>query len=56
MRPLLSKLSHAYRGMREGTKRQAEGKEPPSLGSGGPSRSAVRLTVQPGWQPERKMK
>jgi len=56
MRRLLSKLSQPYSVMRESTKGQAEGKEPPSLGSGGPSLSAIRLTVRPGWQPERKMK
>lgn len=49
MRLELSKLSHAYKGMREGTKTQAEGKRPPSWGSGGPSRSAVRLTARLGW-------
>ena len=30
--------------MRENTSRQAEGKEPPSLGSGGPSLTAIGLT------------
>jgi hypothetical protein len=44
MRLELSKLSHAYKEMRERTTKQAEGKEPPSLGSGGPSHAAVRLT------------
>ena len=36
-------LSFPSKGMRERTRRQAEGKEPPSLGSGGPSLTAVGL-------------
>jgi hypothetical protein len=43
MRRELSKLSQPYSEMRVGTKKQAEGKEPPSLGSGGPSLTAIGL-------------
>jgi len=45
MRCFTLTLSHPYKGMRERTKRQAERKGPPSLGSGGPSLTANGLTV-----------
>ncbi len=44
MRPFTLTLSHPYKGMRERTTRQAEGKVPPSLGSGGPSLAAISLS------------
>jgi hypothetical protein len=43
MRAFTLILSHPYKEMRERTTKQAEGKEPPSLGSGGPSLTAVGL-------------
>lgn len=42
------KVSHPYKGKRHQSERQAEGKEPPSWGSGGPSCSAVGLGQQKG--------
>lgn len=38
-------LSHPYKGMRERTTKQAEGKEPPSCNPGGPSPAAVGVGV-----------
>ena len=44
MRPCFPTFPHAYKEMGERTSGQAEGKEPPSWGSGGPSTTAVGLT------------
>jgi hypothetical protein len=51
MRRELSKLSQPYNDMRERSKKQAEGKEPPSLVSGGSSLSAIGLRAREwdGW-------
>ena len=43
MRRHFPTFPHAYKEMGERTSRQAEGKEPPSWGSGGPSLTAVGL-------------
>ena len=45
MRGCFLTFSHAYKEMRESTSGQAVGKEPPSLGSGGPSPTAVGLRL-----------
>ena len=44
MRRFTLTLSHPYKEMRERTTKQAVGKEPPSLGSGGPSLAAIGMT------------
>jgi hypothetical protein len=46
MRRVTLTLSHPYIKMRERTTKQAVGKEPPSLGSGGPSLAAIGAKVR----------
>ncbi len=42
-------LSHAYKGMRERTRKQAEGKDHPPLGSGGLPSSAIKVRAWKKW-------
>ena len=46
MKTITLTLSHAYKEMRERSKKPAEGKEPPSFGSGGLSLTAIGLLFE----------
>ena len=46
MKPFSLTVSHPYKGMRERTGKQAEGKEPPSWRSGGPSLPTINLALE----------